>query len=46
MSIINPEKVENDPFIEQQWAIKAFKHAEAYYNLIVSMDSRELKLTK
>ncbi|XP_033102809.1 protein PBDC1-like [Anneissia japonica] len=29
-----------------QWAMKAFKHAEVYYNLISSVDSRSLKLTK
>ncbi|XP_033118615.1 protein PBDC1-like [Anneissia japonica] len=40
------DKYVNDSSLEMQWAMKAFKHAEVYYNLISSVDSRSLKLTK
>ncbi|XP_071947667.1 protein PBDC1-like [Antedon mediterranea] len=40
------ENYVNDANIEMQWAMKAFKHAEVYYNLISSVDSTSLKLTK
>ncbi|XP_070539904.1 protein PBDC1-like [Ptychodera flava] len=36
----------NDPKIELQWAMKAYHHAETYFNLISSVDPRRLKLTK
>lgn len=40
------EEYSNDQGVEQIWAFKAFHHAETYMNLISSLDSRLLKLTK
>ncbi|XP_078095786.1 protein PBDC1 isoform X2 [Mustelus asterias] len=36
----------NDPNLEMMWAMKAYQHAEIYFNLICSVDPRFLKLTK
>ncbi|XP_053321509.1 protein PBDC1 [Spea bombifrons] len=36
----------NDPNVEMIWAMKAYQHAEVYFNLISSVDPRILKLTK
>uniref|UniRef100_UPI00398ED262 protein PBDC1 n=1 Tax=Pristiophorus japonicus TaxID=55135 RepID=UPI00398ED262 len=34
------------PNLEMMWAMKAYQHAEIYFNLISSVDPRFLKLTK
>ncbi|XP_069140177.1 protein PBDC1-like [Argopecten irradians] len=39
-------KYVNDTNIEMQWAVKAYHHAETYFNLLCSVDSSLLKLTK
>ncbi|KAE8619234.1 hypothetical protein XENTR_v10009700 [Xenopus tropicalis] len=36
----------NDPNLEMMWAMKAYQHAEVYFNLISSVDPRILKLTR
>ncbi|XP_040053671.1 protein PBDC1 [Gasterosteus aculeatus] len=36
----------NDPRLEVMWAMKAYNHAEVYFNLISSVDPQFLKLTK
>ncbi|KAK2887905.1 hypothetical protein Q8A73_019353 [Channa argus] len=36
----------NDPRVEAMWAMKAYNHAEVYFNLISSVDPKFLKLTK
>ncbi|XP_037122675.1 protein PBDC1 [Syngnathus acus] len=36
----------NDERLEVMWAMKAYNHAEVYYNLISSVDPKFLKLTK
>ncbi|XP_028661796.1 protein PBDC1 [Erpetoichthys calabaricus] len=36
----------NDPQLEMMWAMKAFQHAEIYFNLISSVDPKFLRLTK
>ncbi|XP_067168489.1 protein PBDC1 [Apteryx mantelli] len=36
----------NDPNIEMIWAMKAYQHAEVYFNLISSVDPKFLNLTK
>ncbi|XP_026129342.1 protein PBDC1-like [Carassius auratus] len=36
----------NDAQLEVMWAMKAYNHAEVYYNLISSVDPKFLKLTK
>ncbi|KAJ7987065.1 hypothetical protein DPEC_G00334890 [Dallia pectoralis] len=36
----------NDPQLEVMWAMKAYNHAEIYFNLISSVDPSHLKLTK
>uniref|UniRef100_A0A8C1ZBE7 Polysaccharide biosynthesis domain containing 1 n=1 Tax=Cyprinus carpio TaxID=7962 RepID=A0A8C1ZBE7_CYPCA len=36
----------NDAQLEVMWAMKAYNHAEVYYNLIASVDPKLLKLTK
>ncbi|XP_038133300.1 protein PBDC1 [Cyprinodon tularosa] len=36
----------NDPRLEVMWAMKAYNHAEIYFNLISSVDPKFLKLTK
>uniref|UniRef100_A0A4W3IJL1 Polysaccharide biosynthesis domain-containing protein n=1 Tax=Callorhinchus milii TaxID=7868 RepID=A0A4W3IJL1_CALMI len=40
------ESYGNDPELEMMWAMKAYQHAEIYFNLISSVDPRFLKLTK
>lgn len=35
----------NDETVEAMWAIKAFKHAEVYFNLLSSVDPKLLRLT-
>uniref|UniRef100_T1IIT6 Polysaccharide biosynthesis domain-containing protein n=1 Tax=Strigamia maritima TaxID=126957 RepID=T1IIT6_STRMM len=35
----------NDASIEALWAMKAYKHAEIYFNLLCSIDVQHLKLT-
>jgi hypothetical protein len=42
---INPEKVENNPDIEKQWAVKAMEHAETYSRLIHKVQGSCLRLT-
>jgi hypothetical protein len=42
---IQADQIENDPVIEQKWAMKAIEEAEAHYRLITSTDSRYLKMT-
>ncbi|XP_060602348.1 protein PBDC1-like [Ruditapes philippinarum] len=37
---------ENKQDVEFQWAIKAYHHAETYFNLISSVETRYLKLTQ
>ncbi|KAJ8985712.1 hypothetical protein NQ317_014362 [Molorchus minor] len=39
------EEFENDESIEKMWAIKAFEHAEIYFNILCSADPKYLKLT-
>ncbi|CAL8405629.1 unnamed protein product [Arctogadus glacialis] len=36
----------NNPQVEVMWAMKAYNHAEVYFNLISSVDPKFLKLTK
>ncbi|XP_061554688.1 protein PBDC1 [Phycodurus eques] len=36
----------NDERLEVMWAVKAYNHAEVYFNLISSVDPKFLKLTK
>ncbi|XP_043537122.1 protein PBDC1 isoform X1 [Chiloscyllium plagiosum] len=36
----------NDPNLEMMWAMKAYQHAEIYFNLICSVDPTFLKLTR
>ncbi|XP_062995338.1 protein PBDC1 [Elgaria multicarinata webbii] len=36
----------NDPNVEMVWAVKAYQHAQVYFNLISSVDPKFLKLTK
>ncbi|XP_072005468.1 protein PBDC1 isoform X1 [Engystomops pustulosus] len=36
----------NDPNVEMVWAMKAYQHAEVYFNLISSVDPPLLKLTR
>ncbi|KAM5173027.1 protein PBDC1 [Mantella aurantiaca] len=40
------ESYGNDPNVEMVWAMKAYQHAEVYFNLIASVDPRHLKLTR
>ncbi|CAG9835550.1 unnamed protein product [Diabrotica balteata] len=39
------EEFENDQTVETMWAIKAFEHAEVYFNILCSVDPKLLKLT-
>ncbi|KRT81843.1 hypothetical protein AMK59_5730, partial [Oryctes borbonicus] len=39
------EEFENDQTLEAMWAMKAFEHAEIYFNILCSVDPRLLKLT-
>ncbi|CAF1477840.1 unnamed protein product [Adineta ricciae] len=36
----------NDPVLEEQWAMKAFQHAETYFNLLSTIDPRQFRLTR
>lgn len=36
----------NSQDIEMQWAVKAYHHAETYFNLVSSLDPKILRLTK
>ncbi|CAF0835248.1 unnamed protein product [Rotaria sp. Silwood1] len=36
----------NDPTLEQQWAMKAFQHAETYFNLLCAVDPKQLRLSR
>ncbi|XP_028319409.1 protein PBDC1 [Gouania willdenowi] len=36
----------NDPRLEAMWAMKAYNHAEVYFNLISSVEPSFLRLTK
>lgn len=38
-------KYQNDQSLEMAWAIKAYEHAEIYFNLISSLDCSDLKFT-
>ncbi|XP_044598466.1 protein PBDC1 [Cotesia glomerata] len=39
------EEFENDATVEAMWAMKAFEHAEIYFNILCSVDPKLLKLT-
>ncbi|KAF7995776.1 hypothetical protein HCN44_006883 [Aphidius gifuensis] len=39
------EEFENDSTVEALWAMKAFEHAEVYFNILCSVDPKILKLT-
>jgi len=39
------EEFENDATVEAMWAMKAFEHAEIYFNILCSVDPKILKLT-
>ncbi|GJQ69144.1 hypothetical protein Trydic_g6301 [Trypoxylus dichotomus] len=39
------EEFENVQTLETMWAMKAFEHAEIYFNILCSVDPRLLKLT-
>lgn len=39
------EEFDNDPSVEAMWAIKAFEHAEIYFNILCSVDPKLLRLT-
>ncbi|KAB0802969.1 hypothetical protein PPYR_05155 [Photinus pyralis] len=39
------EEFENDQTVEAMWAMKAFEHAEIYFNLLSSVDAKLLHLT-
>ncbi|CAH1109235.1 unnamed protein product [Psylliodes chrysocephalus] len=47
MDILNrpAEEFDNDQSVETMWAIKAFEHAEVYFNILCSVDPKLLKLT-
>ncbi|XP_071480974.1 protein PBDC1-like [Diadema antillarum] len=36
----------NNEEVEMAWAMQAYHHAETYFNLVSSVDSRQLRLTK
>ncbi|KAL5021067.1 hypothetical protein ScPMuIL_000222 [Solemya velum] len=42
---MDPDKIQNNPEIELQWAMKAYHHAETYFSLISAVDPACLKLT-
>ncbi|XP_041369381.1 protein PBDC1-like [Gigantopelta aegis] len=44
--INNPENVANSGDLEMNWAMKAYEHAETYFNIICSVDPTLLKLTQ
>lgn len=35
----------NDSLLEELWAKKAFEHSTTYFNLLISLNTRELKLS-
>ncbi|GLH15851.1 Protein PBDC1 [Gryllus bimaculatus] len=39
------DEFENDPSVEAMWAMKAYEHAEIYFNILCSVDPKLLKLT-
>jgi hypothetical protein len=39
------ESFGNDPSLEMLWAMKAYEHAETYFNILVCVDTRLLHLT-
>ncbi|XP_018328364.1 protein PBDC1 [Agrilus planipennis] len=39
------EEFENDQSLEAMWAIKAYEHAEVYFNILCSVDPKLLRLT-
>jgi predicted transposase YbfD/YdcC len=41
----DPNNAENNEDIERHWAIKAFQHAETYFNMISNIPSEKMKLT-
>lgn len=46
LSETDPNKFSNKEDVELQWAMKAYQHAETYFNLICSVDPKFLKLTQ
>ncbi|XP_064383776.1 protein PBDC1-like [Halichondria panicea] len=40
------EDFENNPVLEQMWAMQAFKYAETHFTLIQSRDAKEFQLTR
>ncbi|ESO11639.1 hypothetical protein HELRODRAFT_71674, partial [Helobdella robusta] len=40
------DKFGNDPSVEMMWAVKAYEHAETYFNILISVDPTKLKLCK
>ncbi|KAI8915911.1 putative polysaccharide biosynthesis protein [Gorgonomyces haynaldii] len=42
---VDSENVENNPDIEKQWAVKAFHHAETFFNILKKIPGSKLKLT-
>lgn len=42
----DPEKAQNAPEIEKQFAVVAVEHAQTFWNLIGAVQPRELRLTK
>jgi len=39
------ENLGNDPSLELMWAIKAYEHAETYFNILLSVDTTILQLS-
>ncbi|XP_060526092.1 protein PBDC1 [Cylas formicarius] len=39
------EEFENDTSVEAMWAMKAYEHAEVYFNILCSVDPKNLRLT-
>ncbi|XP_050294085.1 protein PBDC1 [Anthonomus grandis grandis] len=39
------EEFENDQTVEALWAMKAYEHAEVYFNILCSVDPKLLRLT-
>jgi len=39
------EEFENDQSVEALWAMKAYEHAEVYFNILCSVDPKILRLT-
>lgn len=46
MQNFDPATAQNNEDVERHWAIKAFQHAEIYFNLISSTECQKVKLTK